>query len=44
VLPPPARPAALGLAIVDSITAAHGWSVDVGESEGGGARFSFTTG
>jgi signal transduction histidine kinase len=38
------RGAGLGLAIVDSITAAHGWSVDVGESEGGGARFSFTTG
>ena len=38
------RGAGLGLAIVDSIAAAHGWSVDVGQSEAGGARFSFATG
>jgi len=28
-----------GLAIVDEIAKAHGWEVDVGESESGGARF-----
>lgn len=28
-----------GLAIVESITAAHGWSTTVGDSESGGARF-----
>jgi PAS domain S-box-containing protein len=30
-----------GLAIVRSIAGAHGWSVVVGESESGGARFTF---
>ena len=38
------RGAGLGLAIVESITHAHGWSVEVGEAETGGVRFSFTTG
>ncbi len=32
----------LGLAIVDSIADAHGWTVDLGESQDGGARFSVT--
>ena len=32
-----------GLAIVDEVARAHGWSVSVTESEGGGARFEFTT-
>jgi signal transduction histidine kinase len=32
----------LGLAIVDRITDAHGWTVEIGESEEGGARFEFT--
>ncbi|WP_323677056.1 histidine kinase N-terminal 7TM domain-containing protein [Halorubellus sp. PRR65] len=32
----------LGLSIVTSVADAHGWTVDVGESESGGARFSFT--
>ena len=32
-----------GLAIVEDIAAAHGWSVEVTESEGGGARFEFRT-
>ncbi|MFB6084762.1 MAG: response regulator [Halorientalis sp.] len=31
-----------GLAIVEQIADAHGWSVAVGESEGGGARFDVT--
>jgi signal transduction histidine kinase len=31
-----------GLAIVRSIAGAHGWSVEVGESESGGARITFT--
>jgi len=31
-----------GLAIVDRIATAHGWSVTVGESAAGGARFEFT--
>jgi len=31
-----------GLAIVDGIAAGHGWTVDVVESEAGGARFDFT--
>ncbi len=31
-----------GLAIVESIATAHGWSVAVSESPEGGARFSFT--
>ncbi|WP_336336779.1 PAS domain S-box protein [Haloarcula brevis] len=31
-----------GLAIVDRIAEAHGWSVDVGESDDGGARFEIT--
>jgi len=31
-----------GLAIVDRIAAAHGWSVDVAESADGGARFEIT--
>jgi signal transduction histidine kinase len=30
-----------GLAIVDLVAARHGWSVEVGESEDGGARFDF---
>ena len=30
-----------GLAIVESIADAHGWSVEVAESENGGARFEF---
>ncbi|MFB6220529.1 MAG: GAF domain-containing protein [Halolamina sp.] len=30
-----------GLAIVESIAEAHGWSVEVTESESGGARFEF---
>jgi len=30
-----------GLAIVASIASAHGWTVTVGESEDGGARFAF---
>jgi len=32
-----------GLAIVDEVARAHGWSVSVTESEGSGARFEFTT-
>ena len=32
-----------GLAIVEDIATAHGWSVQVTESERGGARFEFTT-
>ena len=31
-----------GLAIVDRIARAHGWSVEAAESEAGGARFEFT--
>ena len=31
-----------GLAIVEQVAEAHGWTVDVTESEGGGARFEFT--
>ena len=31
----------LGLSIVREIAEAHGWTVDVGESEAGGARFEF---
>ena len=31
-----------GLAIVDRIAEAHGWSVGVGEREGGGARFEIS--
>ncbi|MFB6303025.1 MAG: PAS domain-containing sensor histidine kinase [Haloferacaceae archaeon] len=31
-----------GLAIVRRIAEAHGWRVDVGESEAGGARFAFS--
>ena len=31
-----------GLTIVDQIADAHGWSVSVGESEDGGARFEFS--
>jgi PAS domain S-box-containing protein len=30
-----------GLAIVESIVTAHGWTIDVTESEAGGARFEF---
>jgi signal transduction histidine kinase len=33
----------LGLAIVREIADAHGWSVSVGESDFGGARFEFGT-
>jgi len=32
-----------GLAIVEDIATAHGWSVQATESETGGARFEFTT-
>jgi signal transduction histidine kinase len=32
----------LGLSIVETIADAHGWTVDVGASESGGARFEFT--
>ncbi|WP_276272552.1 PAS domain S-box protein [Haloarcula litorea] len=32
-----------GLAIVEDIADAHGWTVSVEESESGGARFAFTT-
>ena len=32
-----------GLAIVADIAAAHGWSVELTESDGGGARFEFRT-
>jgi len=32
----------LGLGLVDDIATAHGWSVDVTESESGGARIEFT--
>jgi len=32
----------LGLAIVSSIADAHGWAVDVTDSESGGARFEFS--
>ncbi|QGN06332.1 PAS domain S-box protein [Halorhabdus sp. CBA1104] len=32
----------LGLSIVESIAQAHGWCVDITESERGGARFEFT--
>ncbi|MFP4632524.1 MAG: PAS domain S-box protein [Halobacteriales archaeon] len=35
--------AGLGLAIVEEIAEAHGWSVDAGESPAGGARFEFRT-
>jgi signal transduction histidine kinase len=31
-----------GLAIVEEIASAHGWDVDVVESEDGGARFEVT--
>jgi PAS domain S-box-containing protein len=31
-----------GLSIVEEIAEAHGWTVSVAESEGGGARFEFT--
>ena len=31
-----------GLAIVDEITTAHDWALDIGESQAGGARFVFT--
>lgn len=31
----------LGLAIVSDVADAHGWTVDVSESDGGGARFAF---
>jgi signal transduction histidine kinase len=31
-----------GLAIVEGIAEAHGWTVAVGECEGGGARLEFT--
>ncbi|MFB6118893.1 MAG: sensor histidine kinase [Halosegnis sp.] len=31
-----------GLAIVEEIAEAHGWSIAVAESESGGARFEFT--
>jgi len=31
-----------GLAIVERVAQAHGWTVDVTESEAGGARFEFT--
>ena len=31
-----------GLAIVRSIAGAHGWSIEVGESDSGGARITFT--
>ena len=34
----------LGLPIVTSIAEAHGWTVDLTESDGGGARFEFETG
>lgn len=33
-----------GLAIVTNVAEAHGWSVDVTESESGGARFEFRVG
>ena len=33
----------LGLASVKGIADAHGWTVDVGESDAGGARFAFET-
>ncbi|WP_435320122.1 ATP-binding protein [Haloarchaeobius sp. TZWSO28] len=32
----------LGLAIVSQVAEGHGWSVDITESESGGARFEFT--
>jgi signal transduction histidine kinase len=32
----------LGLTIVDRIATAHEWTVGVGESDGGGARFEIT--
>jgi signal transduction histidine kinase len=31
-----------GLAIVKEIADAHGWDIDITESESGGARFEFT--
>jgi PAS domain S-box-containing protein len=31
----------LGLAIVDTVAEAHGWTVTIGERDGGGARFEF---
>ncbi|MDY7082917.1 MAG: ATP-binding protein [Halobacteria archaeon] len=31
-----------GLSIVENLAEAHGWSVSVGESDEGGARFEFT--
>ena len=31
-----------GLAIVNEIASAHGWSVTVTDADGGGARFEFT--
>ncbi|WP_423999496.1 PAS domain S-box protein [Haloarcula salina] len=37
------RGTGFGLAIVREIAEAHGWSVDLAESEAGGARFAFTT-
>ncbi len=33
----------LGLAIVDGVARAHGWTVELVESEAGGARFEFRT-
>ncbi|RLM89648.1 PAS domain S-box protein [Halobellus sp. Atlit-38R] len=33
-----------GLAIVEEIADAHGWTVTVGESDAGGAKFEFSTG
>nr|WP_245545419.1 ATP-binding protein [Halomicrobium katesii] len=32
-----------GLAIVDTIVRAHDWSITVGRSDAGGARFEVTT-
>ena len=34
--------AGLGLSIVDGIADAHGWTIEVGESESGGARFEMS--
>jgi signal transduction histidine kinase len=31
-----------GLAIVQEVVAAHGWDINVGESDEGGARFEIT--
>ena len=33
----------LGLEIVEELVQAHGWSVSVGESAAGGARFDVST-